>query len=277
MAHLLIRIVAGAAVALGSSWASADLVWSSGDTSGAGGWALQTAPSFLSVSGTGTGSTGETGTAQAGASLAGGYLKAGVATTSVEVSPGFVQPGQASSTVGLEASINLSGPQTLGGIVAVTMTFDGQYSGLGSNAFFQVQTGAGIDGQRGFAAQDTAQRGYFDFRDSAVYGQTLNACTNCSYSIGNDFLISVTTFLPFMPGDTRVIFAAQLLLETQGGFIDGMNTATFSITTPASFTYSSNLMFSPPSAVPAPGSLPLMLAGLAVIALARAQGRRRCA
>lgn len=257
--------------------ARADWVWSDADTSGggAGGWTLQTDPSTLNLIGTGTGIYGETGTSYASASLDDGYLKASVTTTSVFVpqgtSGGFTQPGQANLRVGLGATIELSGPQDVGGVVAVTMTFDGTYGSPENASLLQIASGPGVDGQLGFATSDTALRGDFGITDSAFYGQALQFCYNCTYTFGDDFLISVTAYLPFDAGDTSVFYAAQITMGTQGGFIDGSHTAVFSIDVPEGFTYSSALRFTEPvgPSIPEPGTLGLLAAALGAGAASR--------
>jgi len=266
------KLMIGFAVASVSCGAVADLVWSYADTSHVpngpwGGWSLSLAPSFLSMSGTGSGYFGETGTASVAASIPDGYLKAGVFTTSADTGQGYFQPGQASATVGLEATVNLAGPQGLGGVVAVTLTFDGAYSDF-ARTRFQLQTGAGLDGMRGFANLDSNHRGFFDFSRDDVYGSVLSGCTNCTYSFsGGNYVIGVTTLLPFNPGDSSVIFAAQILVESAGGFIDGMSTATFAIGVPSQFTYTSNLRFQPVTPIPEPSIALLLVVGIVTLTM----------
>jgi len=101
----------------------------------------------ISLSSTGTGDLGATGTSFASASLADGYLKASVSTNSISAQGNLIEIGQANVRIGLSAAIDLSGPSDVGGVVAVTMTFDGTYGGAGDNAsFFQLASGPGFDG-----------------------------------------------------------------------------------------------------------------------------------
>jgi hypothetical protein len=184
-----------------------------------------------------------TGTAYGSAALDGGeygYLKASVFSTAI---PTYV--GTSISRVGLSAAVNIFGPTDVAGVAAITMNFDGTYGGTGANSsYFQLQSGAGLTGGLiGFAALDPSLRGLFDFSDDPIYGQVLHGCTNCAYSIGNDFLISITTYIPFEAGATSVQYAAQIEILAQGTSIDGSNTATFSISLPEGFTYSSALNF----------------------------------
>lgn len=257
--------------------ALADWVWSNADTTGSGGWAFQTDPSTLNLSDSGTGVFGETGSASASVSLAEGYLKGSVTSDSVFVPQGgggFTQFGGAHLRIGLGATIDLSGPQDVAGVVAVTMTFDGTYDAPENSSLLYVSSGPGADSVIGFTTSDPSLRGDFGFTDNAVHGQTLQFCYNCTYSIGDDFLITVTAYLPFDAGDTSVFYAADVTMGIQGGSIDGFDTAVFSIVVPEGFTYSSDLMFTDldPHSVPEPGILALLVAALAAMGVI---GRRK--
>ncbi|HEX2009852.1 MAG TPA: hypothetical protein VJN44_02835, partial [Roseateles sp.] len=150
---------------------------------------------------------------------------------------------------------------------AVTMRFDGSYGGAGQNlSLFSISSGPGFDGI-GFATSDPNLRGEFGFSDHVIFGQSIDRCNHCSHSIGDRFLISVTAYLPFNPGDSEVIYAAQIELLTQGSFIDGASTAVFSIEMPAQFSYASALTFTAAPAVPEPSRSTLLAAGLATVAL----------
>ncbi len=254
------RILFACLVAALASAAQANLVWSKGAAPGALDtlWD-QTNPSSLSLSGTGTGTHGETGTVFSAASLGDGTLKVSVSSTR---SGNFL--GGALGIAGLSADIFLNGPSAVPGLVAVTMTFDGLYGGPGDNASnFNIFSGLGFGG-RGFATNDPTQTGVFSLLDFLSTGQALQKCTNCSYLIDDNFLISVTAYLPFAAGAHSVNYAAQILLSTQGrSFIDGSHTATFSIAVPDGFTYSSELAFTNAViAVPEPGIFSLMALGL---------------
>jgi len=204
-----------------------------------------------------------------------GYIKANVATDSLFVPQGtggggFYAYGQAGVTVGMESTIEIFGPKDLDGVFAITMTFNGVRGAPLNNSYIYVQSGPGVAGGRGFSTSDPTLRGDIGFQDHALYGESINFCSNCNYSIGDDFLITVTAYLPFKAGDQSVSYAAQIDLFTQGGFIDGSHTAVFSIVVPDGFTYSSALKFASP--VPEPETGAMLLVGLAMIALI---GRRQ--
>lgn len=268
------RLLSCLSASLITSIAHADLVWSAGATPGPSGWTLQTAPSSLSFTASGA-SEGVVGSAFAAASLSDGYLKASVSSTAT---PSYV--GTAISRVGLSSVIDLVGPQDVAGVVAITMTFDALWGGAGANqSWVQVQSGPGGD-FIGFASGDPALRGWFSFSDNALYGQALNACTNCSYTfLGDVLLMSVTAYLPFEAGAQSVQYAAQIEISSQGSFIDGSHTARFSIDVPDGFAYSSALDFNGPalvSPVPEPGSFALMALGLVGLSIGqRARTRRQ--
>ena len=248
------------------------LVWTDADTSGSGGWANQIERTgSLSLSSTGTGGNGETGTAFAAFSATEGTIKTSVATTSVFVpvgQGGFLAPGQANVRMGFSAPISLAGPQDVAGVVTVTSTFDGTWGGPGANlSFMQIQSGPGFDGI-GFATSDPNLRGDFGFTDNLLHGQSVDLCNNCTYSIDEDFLVTVTASMPFAAGATSVTYAAQIILSTQGAYIDGSQTATFAIDVPDGFSYSSTFNFAEP--IPEPSTWALMLAGgLATSLIAR--------
>jgi hypothetical protein len=172
--------------------------------------------------------------------------------------------------------IALSGPQDVGGVVAVTMTFDGTWGGPGANqSWVQMQSGPGFDGV-GFASSNQSTMGLFSYIDNLLYGDRVDQCINCTYTLGDKFTFAITSFLPFLAGAQTVQYAAQIEISTQGAFIDGSHTATFSIDVPNGFTYSSALNFTDSiGSVPEPATLALVGFALAAIPAASARRRRR--
>jgi hypothetical protein len=257
-------------------------VYARSDTTGGSGLALTFDTESLTDSTTGSQENG-TGTASVSAFLGNGepgYLKGTVSAQT----DGCCLAGQAGLRVGVNSIIWLDGPEDTAGSVAVTMTFTGSYGGPGDGSQILLQSGPGIDTVGvGFASGDPEDRGLFRLTDSFVYGRSYE-CLNCTYSATDVFPISITAYLPFEAGAEFVRYSAQIDLYTSaliGGtsFIEGFNTALFSISVPQGFTYTSPLNFvnddGDVPTIPVPPTGLLFALGLASIAWERRRASAR--
>lgn len=253
-------------------------VYGDADTTGGNYFSMIYDTQALSFSVTGSQAHG-TGTATASASLSDGFLKAYVSGDTGACCTG----GQASLRLGLGTKINLVGPSDVGGVVAVTMHLAGDYgiSGAvgGGMVTVDIETGPGrnVPGP-GFASGDASVRGDFAFR--IIDSPQILGCDNCSYDPSSIFPISVTAYLPFNAGDDFVRYSADLTFDARGralnssAFVDASHTALFSIDVPDGFSYSSALSFvSPTSSVPIPGTITLVVLGLAMCGIGRRLGK----
>ena len=266
--------------------AQADLVWSSGNINGNAAWLYTDNPAALEFDQTAIGQQyGQVGSAFSAVSISGGYIKSSLTGSAGSSSTSGLHLGSANTTTGLEATINLIGPQDTAGVVAVTLSFDGTYSQGTTTNRLQIATGPGTDGSRGFPVSGTDSLGFFDWQSygASHIGGYVSKCNDCSYNYGNGSIhASTTAYLPFDAGATSVIFAANIYMSSFGSLqaeslFDGSHTATFSVAVPDGFTYSTDLAVrgdaAPSGQMPEPSSLALF--GVSGLALGWSQRRRR--
>lgn len=211
------------------------------------------------------------GIGTASASLADGYLRLSVASIN-QIVNGTLNEGRGTAMAGLNTRIFLNGPTNVGGSVLVTMNVNGNWTPGSFSAYNEILAQGGNWIGPGFAyggfTAIPGTTGLFQVSESTTNGTTSRdffACENCSYGGGSSaFPFSVTSVLPFTPGQSFVDYAARLQLDTKGGAIDASHTATFSILMPEGFTYSSALAFQAP--VPEPSTYGMLLAGIGMLA-----------